>query len=121
MTWWLSLNGQASSSWHSLTVDLIVNAAIPATVVAAASFDDMVAITGYTIFINLAVQGEGDRGWAIAHGPLSVVFGILAGLLAAVFCSITVLWNNKFKRTFMLFFTGTSGCFARAPCSETPS
>ena len=83
-----------------------MNAAIPATVVAAASFDDMVAITGYTIFINLAVQGEGDRGWAIAHGPLSVVFGILAGMLAAVFCSITVLWNNKFKRTFMLFFTG---------------
>ena len=32
------------------------HAEIPKTVVAAASFDDMIAITGYTIFINIAVQ-----------------------------------------------------------------
>ena len=29
---------------------------MPTTVVAAASFDDMIALTGYTIFINVAVQ-----------------------------------------------------------------
>ena len=31
-------------------------AEMPTTVVAAASFDDMIALTGYTIFINIAVQ-----------------------------------------------------------------
>lgn len=30
-------------------------------VVAAASFDDMVAITGYTIFINIAIQARPPR------------------------------------------------------------
>jgi len=35
-----------------------MRAEIPKTVVAAASFDDMIAITGYTIFINIAVQAS---------------------------------------------------------------
>ncbi|KAL3133331.1 hypothetical protein ABBQ38_007206 [Trebouxia sp. C0009 RCD-2024] len=72
---------------------------IPATVVAAASFDDMIAITGYTIFIDIAVTPPGNQVWSIMHGPLSVVFGILAGCLAAYLCAFTKLWNNKIKRT----------------------
>lgn len=81
-------------------------AAIPATVVAAASFDDAIAITGYTLFINLAVQGGGNTGWNVAHGPLSIVFGVLAGGLAGLFCSATKLWSNPIKRTFVMFLTG---------------
>ena len=38
------------AAWSPLPV---LTAAIPVTVVAAASFDDMIAITGYTLFINL--------------------------------------------------------------------
>lgn len=63
------------------------------------TFADAIAITGYTIFINIAVTGPGNQGWAIAHGPLSVVFGILAGLVATVIASPTKLWNNAYKRT----------------------
>ena len=66
---------------------------------AAASFDDMIAITGYTIFIDIAVKPPGNQVWSIMHGPLSVVFGILAGFLAAYLCAFTKLWNNKVKRT----------------------
>ena len=80
-------------------------AAIPATVVAAASFDDAIAITGYTLFINLAVRGGGSTAWSVAHGPLSLLFGVLAGLVAGFLCSITKLWDNSFKRTLVVFFT----------------
>ncbi|BDA43853.1 Sodium/hydrogen exchanger 9B2 [Coccomyxa sp. Obi] len=78
---------------------------IPATVVAAASFDDAIAITGYTLFINLAVRGGGNTVWDVMHGPLSIVFGVLAGGLAGVFCSATNLWNNNLKRTLVMFLT----------------
>ena len=83
---------------------------MPTTVVAAASFDDMIALTGYTIFINIAVQGSGNKGWHIARGPLSVVFGVLLGMAAAVVCSFTKLWNTNYKRSFMLV---ASGAFLR--------
>lgn len=81
-------------------------AAIPATVVAAASFDDAIAITGYTLFINLAVRSGGSTVWDVMHGPLSIVFGVLAGGLAGIFCSATNLWNNNIKRTIVMFLTG---------------
>lgn len=78
--------------------------AIPATVVAAASFDDAIAITGYTIFINIAVTGSGGNlGWQIAHGPLSIVFGVIAGLGASLIACPTKLWNNAYKRTAVVF------------------
>lgn len=83
---------------------------IPATVVAAASFDDAIAITGYTLFINLAVNlaagSDGSTGWNVAHGPLSIAFGTLAGILAGGVCSLTKLWNNPLKRTLVMFLTG---------------
>lgn len=78
---------------------------MPTVIVAAASFDDMVAITGYTIFINIAVQGDSNKGWHIARGPLSVVFGMLLGLGAALLCSITLLWNNVWKRVGVLIIS----------------
>lgn len=82
------------------------NAVVPATVVAAASFDDAIAITGYTIFINLAVTPKSGSGWQIAHGPLSLVLGLVAGVLAGIFSGCTKLWNNSFKRTSVLFVLG---------------
>lgn len=80
-------------------------AAIPATVVAAASFDDAIAITGYTLFIDLAVRAPGNTVWAVMHGPLSLLFGVLTGLAAGGVCSMTKLWNNSLKRTAVMFFT----------------
>ena len=82
-------------------------AAIPSLVVAAASFDDMIAITGYTIFIDIAVRrNTGNQVWQIMHGPVSVVLGVLAGLLAAFLCSFTKLWNNNVKRICVVLFAG---------------
>jgi hypothetical protein len=41
-------------------------------VVIAASFDDIIAITGFSIFINIAIAGGQDAAWQIASGPLQV-------------------------------------------------
>lgn len=38
----------------------------------AASFDDIVAITGYSIFSSIAITGQSDVAWQIASGPLQV-------------------------------------------------
>lgn len=85
-------------------------AVVPATVVAAASFDDAIAITGYTIFINLAVSPDTSPGWSIAHGPLSLVFGVIGGVLAGTFCAFTKLWNTNTKRIGVLFIVGVLPC-----------
>lgn len=45
---------------------------IPSTVVIAASFDDIVAITGFSIFINIAIATGENAAWQIASGPLQV-------------------------------------------------
>ena len=47
-----------------------LTAAIPVTVVAAASFDDMIAITGYTLFINL-VSVTGLPAYSTVSRPAS--------------------------------------------------
>jgi hypothetical protein len=68
---------------------------------------DAIAITGYTIFINIAVTGSGGNlGWQIAHGPLSIVFGVIAGLGASLIACPTKLWNNAYKRTAVVFILG---------------
>ena len=80
-----------------------MRAGIPSLVVAAASFDDLVAITLYTIFISLAVtKAEGNLAFSIASGPLNVVFGVILGGLGALVCSATRVWDSNVKRTLVV-------------------
>lgn len=74
--------------------------------VAAASFDDAIAITGYTLCINLAVRNSGNPAWSIAHGPLSIVLGIGAGGVAALVASATRLWTSGARRSLVMVFLG---------------
>jgi len=54
---------------------------IPSLVVAAASFDDVFAIAGFSMAIGLAIQGEDTSLLHSAlHGPVSVAIGIIAGI-----------------------------------------
>jgi hypothetical protein len=50
-------------------------AGVPSTVVIAASFDDIIAITGFSVFINVAIAGGDNAAWQIASGPLQVWLG----------------------------------------------
>lgn len=86
---------------------------IPSTVVIAASFDDIVAITGYAIFSTIAIRptvgsdsGEENVAWSIASGPLQVIFGLVGGLLAGYAVGATKLWNTHVKRFLALFGAG---------------
>ncbi|KAI8468895.1 MAG: Sodium/hydrogen exchanger family-domain-containing protein [Monoraphidium minutum] len=76
---------------------------VPSTVVIAASFDDIIAITGFSIFINIAIAGGENAAWQMASGPLQVLFGILGGLLAGVILGCTRIWDNKYKRFIGLY------------------
>ncbi len=87
---------------------LRARAAIPATVVAAASFDDAIAITGYTLCINLAVRSAGNAAWSVAHGPVSIVLGVAAGAAAALVAASTRLWCTGVRRTLAMVFMGAA-------------
>ncbi|EFJ43143.1 hypothetical protein VOLCADRAFT_96660 [Volvox carteri f. nagariensis] len=119
-----------------------VNKGIPAIVVGAASFDDMVAISGYSLFSSFAMSslisasggaggggGEGSGGgggggggshggqkhglvWTILHGPLDITLGALAGLMGAALCAATRLWDSSLKRTAVVFAVAMALLFA---------
>lgn len=80
---------------------------MPATVVAASSFDDMVAITGYTIFINIAVQGTSDQAWHIAQVPSMQLLSTdeTAGRCMSILHVTTLLRQSCSAR-----------CWRQAPC-----
>ena len=69
-----------------------VDKGIPALVVAAASFDDLVAIFFYTLFINFAINAAPGGSNAstsasslalqLANGPISVAAGFAGGALS---------------------------------------
>ena len=68
---------------------------IPSLVVAAASFDDVVAISGYTIFKSFALSaGHGGVAWTIMHGPVDMIAGVTMGMLAGVIASATAFWQG---------------------------
>jgi Kef-type K+ transport system membrane component KefB len=75
-----------------------VEAGIPSLVIAAASFDDVVAISGFSICMAIALQSE-SVGGAIIHGPLSIILGVVLGMTGAAVLSFTLLWNHRWKRT----------------------
>ena len=85
-----------------------VTKGIPSLVVAAASFDDVVAITGYTIFKSFALGAShgGNMAWTVMHGPTDVVMGLIAGSCGGVLCGLTVLWDTRWKRSSMVFMLG---------------
>mmetsp|Transcript_37353 Transcript_37353/g.92365 ORF Transcript_37353/g.92365 Transcript_37353/m.92365 type:complete len:750 (-) Transcript_37353:101-2350(-) len=86
---------------------------IPSLVVAAASFDDVVAISGYTICKSFALSsGNGSLAWTIMHGPVDMLSGLLAGALAGSLASMTALWDTPAKRSAVIFLLGLLIMFA---------
>jgi solute carrier family 9B (sodium/hydrogen exchanger), member 1/2 len=80
---------------------------IPSLVVAAASFDDVVAISGYSIAIGFAIQSKGaDSTMSALEGPLNIVAGVIVGILGGIICGFTRLFNTKGKRVAVCLFMG---------------
>eukprot|EP00927_Polykrikos_kofoidii_P047827 TRINITY_DN4210_c0_g1_i1.p1 TRINITY_DN4210_c0_g1~~TRINITY_DN4210_c0_g1_i1.p1 ORF type:complete len:509 (-),score=71.10 TRINITY_DN4210_c0_g1_i1:563-2089(-) len=85
---------------------------IPSLVVAAASFDDVVAITGYSLAIGFAIQHEGaNLLWEAMHGPINVALGMVLGIIGGVFISRHVFWDNSFLRTAVTGLVGLTFAF----------
>ncbi|CAN8005414.1 unnamed protein product [Ixodes pacificus] len=55
-----------------------VDQGIPTLVMAAASFDDVLAITGFGVVLGI-VFSKGNLAWNIAKGPLEAVVGLVFG------------------------------------------
>lgn len=75
---------------------------IPTLVVAAASFDDVVAISGFAITIAFAIPSKDSTTTSTLlhafHGPVTVGLGILLGLLCGNLAACTKLWDKPWKR-----------------------
>mmetsp|Transcript_105504 Transcript_105504/g.198661 ORF Transcript_105504/g.198661 Transcript_105504/m.198661 type:complete len:692 (-) Transcript_105504:73-2148(-) len=88
-----------------------VQKGIPSLVVAAASFDDVVAISGFSMFIGLAI-GEGNVLLEALHGPINIVAGLGCGLLGAFILAATKLWDVRWKRSLALLLLGVIFTFS---------
>ncbi|ESO89178.1 hypothetical protein LOTGIDRAFT_210172 [Lottia gigantea] len=63
-----------------------VDKGIPTLVIAAASVDDVLAITGFGVLIGIAFS-SGNLVWTLFKGPLEALIGICYGVIAGI-----ILW-----------------------------
>ncbi|XP_029652209.1 sodium/hydrogen exchanger 9B2-like [Octopus sinensis] len=98
-----------------------IDKGIPTLVIAAASIDDVLAITGFGVVLGIAFS-EGNIVWSIFKGPLEALLGIVLGALFGV-----LLWyipprkqnNSIFLRGFLLYAIGLAGVLG-SPRFEMP-
>ena len=88
---------------------------IPSLIVAAASFDDVLAISGFSVCIGLAVKSGSSDSTVVSllHGVLTIAIGVGLGLLGGLVLSLTRVWNRRWKRTMVtlgLVLVFTFGC-----------
>jgi len=85
---------------------------IPSLVVAAASFDDVVAITGYSLCIGFAISHEGaNLLWEAMHGPINVGLGLALGIIGGKVVAFSPMWNTPAKRTLAAGLMGLMMAF----------
>lgn len=94
---------------------------IPSLVIAAASFDDVLAIGGFSICIGLALPGTYSTMESALHGPLSLIYGVLVGTVAGVILSFTKLWDKSWKRTTVIMLASLSIMFGMKALSYSGS
>ncbi|XP_035227217.1 sodium/hydrogen exchanger 9B2-like [Stegodyphus dumicola] len=91
------------------------NKGIPTLVIAAASMDDIIAITGFTVMLSISVSKD-EWIWSFVKGPLEPVVGLLYGILVGVsFWYVPNSESSKQVQTYyqflMLCFGGLSAMF----------
>ncbi|KAA0203922.1 Na+/H+ antiporter, 1-like, partial [Hyalella azteca] len=64
-----------------------VDKGIPTLVIAAASIDDVIAISGFGVMLGMTFS-EGSLAWQILHGPLEVLIGLSYGAVMGFICWI---------------------------------
>ncbi|KAL7553896.1 hypothetical protein ACHAWF_017258 [Thalassiosira exigua] len=76
-----------------------VEKGIPSLVMAAATFDDIVAITGFSISIGIALDNQENLALsAFLHGPVSIFLGIASGLACGLVLAVTRFCPHSWHR-----------------------
>ncbi|KAK7603923.1 hypothetical protein V9T40_004196 [Parthenolecanium corni] len=83
---------------------------ISTIVIAAASFDDIVAISGYGIFFGM-IFNEGNIWLKIFHGPIEVLIGLLVGVLWGILAAWLPHPMDKHVVAKRVFMIGGGGLF----------
>jgi NhaP-type Na+/H+ or K+/H+ antiporter len=87
---------------------------LPSLVVAAASFDDVVAISGFAMCIGVAIESDEDPILAAMHGPINLIGGCTLGYIGGHIAGCTKLWSTKRKRFSIVLALGLFFMFASA-------
>ncbi|XP_067670981.1 sodium/hydrogen exchanger 9B2-like isoform X2 [Haliotis asinina] len=76
-----------------------VDKGIPTLVIAAASVDDVLAITGFGVVLGIAFS-HGNLVWTLLKGPLEAVVGVALGVVAGI-----ILWYfpQRSSKNLVLF------------------
>lgn len=84
-----------------------VNKGIPSLVIAAASLDDIVAISAFSMCIGIAIRDESTNVvWLVLNMPLTVLLGVGLGISGGLILSLTNLWSHRWQRTSILLLLG---------------
>ncbi|KAH9519772.1 Sodium/hydrogen exchanger 9B2 [Bulinus truncatus] len=78
-----------------------IDKGIPTLVIAAASVDDILAITGFGVLLGITFS-TGDIVWTLSKGPLEVIIGVVYGVVGGI-----VLWYIPQKSSKLLLFFRT--------------
>lgn len=82
---------------------------IPSLVMAAASLDDISAITGFTISIGLAMDQGSETHPALSaflHGPVTLFLGIASGCIGGMVLALTRCCNESWQRSVIAIELG---------------
>ena len=80
-----------------------VSKGIPSLVIAAASLDDIVAISAFSMCIGIVIRDESTNVvWLVLNMPLTVLLGIGLGISGGLILSLTNLWRHRWQRTSIL-------------------
>lgn len=76
---------------------------IPTLVMAAASFDDLAAITGFTVSIGIALDSNSENIFlsSFIHGPVQLFIGVGTGLFMGVALATTRFCLHQWQRTLI--------------------
>lgn len=69
---------------------------------AAASLDDIVAITGFTICIGLAMDAGSNNNLALSafiHGPVTLFLGVVSGCIGGAILALTRYCSDSWQRS----------------------
>ena len=77
-----------------------VEKGIPSLVMAACALDDIVAITGFTICIGIAMDNHDNLALsAFLHGPVSIFLGVVSGCVGGAVLAATRFCPYPWQRT----------------------